>query len=190
MQQQKQQSADNPNSNLRIVNNTIIFETDKPDAFRNSVVKFSAKLNSETVSDNEISVRWSSAPHYGDNIVQCFDVGFGIKTGKTRMRYEHKHPEYTDVLGVGETMGYPLTSDSYVELEFVKYDNEGERTPVFEVYQTRNNGERIKLFRFEDPAHYVEHYPNGCQIAIKPKENLDRIDIKDISVEEIFNLAI
>lgn len=177
------QSADTSNKNFRIVNNTIIFETDKPNAYRSSVVKFLAKLNSDTISDNEISVRWSSAPHYGDNIVQCFDLGFGIKTGKTRFRYELKHPEYTDTIAEGDIHGYPLSTDEYVGLEFVKVNN-WDKTTGLEVYQYRQ-ADRIKLFSHKTKEYFVDSYPNGCQIAIKPKENFDKIDIKDISITEI-----
>ena len=171
------------NNNYSIVNNTILFTTDKPDSFKNSVVKFSAKLNSETVSDNEISVRWSSAPHYGDNIVQCFDLGFGIKTGKTRFRYELKHPEYTNVIAEGDTVGHPLSTNEYVGLEFVKVNNL-DKTTGLEIYQLVKD-ERIRLFSHTAKEYFVDSYPNGCQIAIKPKENFQKISIKDIIVAEI-----
>jgi hypothetical protein len=180
------------NSNYSIVNSTILFRVPdrKPDAFRSSTVIFDAKLNTypSLVADNEISVRWSSAPHSGESIVQCFDLGFGVKTGKTRLRYEHQHPEYTDALAVGNIVGSPLDTKDYDRLEFVKLDILGEKTPLFEVYQTTvgsGGNDRIKLFSFTDPAHFVEWYPNGCEIAIKPKENFENIDIREITVKEI-----
>ena len=172
------------NNNYSIVNNTILFPTDRPDAFKNSLVRFSAKLNSETVSDNEISVRWSSAPHIGDNIVQCFDVGFGIKTGKTRFRYELKHPEYTNTIAEGDVTGDPLNINEYTQLEFVKVNNPDKSTGL-EIYHTAVDGGRIKLFSHQTSEYFVDDYPNGCQIAIKPKENFEKINIKDIIVAEI-----
>lgn len=182
-----QQSADNINSpnNLRISNNTIIFDGNRLNTYASSRVKFLVKLNSdeESISDNEISVRWSSASHYGDNIVQCFDLGFGVKTGKTRFRYELQHPEYTDTLATGNITGQPLSTESYTQLEFIKVNN-WDKTTGLEIHQTTNI-DRIKLFEYKTSEYFVDDYPNGCQIAIKPKKNFDKIDIKDISITEV-----
>jgi len=183
MQQSAATAADI--NNLRIVNNTILFELNKPNAYTNSKVTFSAKLNSSSiVTHNEISVRWSIGPHTGQEIVKCFDVGFGIKTGKTRFRYELKHPEYTDVIANGDVIGYPLNTDEYVGLEFVKQNLPDEHATLLEVYQS-THVERMKLFSHKTSEYFVDDYQNGCQIAIKPKENFDKIDIKDISITEI-----
>lgn len=173
------------NNNYNIINNTVVFKTDKPNAFSSSEITLFAKLKTNNgVSDNEISVRWSAAPHIGDNIVKCFDLGFGIKNGKTRLRYEHKHPEYTDVLAVGGTQGVVLNTDDYIGLRFVKLNLQDETT-LFNVYQNTNNDDWVELFSFVENEYFVGNYPNGCEIAIKPKENFNNISMNNVSVVEI-----
>ncbi len=171
-------------TDFSIKNSTIVFEPGKPNSYRSSLVRFAAKLKQENAAATDVSVRWSVAPHKDDNIVQCFDLGFNVKTGETRIRYEHQHPEYTDALAVGDIIGYPLSLDTFVGFEFIKLDNLENKTSSFELAQFWH-GDRIRMLSYTDTEHFVQDYPNGCQIAIKPKENIDRVDIKDIEVLEI-----
>lgn len=52
--------------------------------------------------DDEISIKWSEKSHSGNADVQCYDTGVKIKTGKTRMRFEQPHPEYSGNIGGGQ----------------------------------------------------------------------------------------
>ena len=52
--------------------------------------------------DDEISIKFSEKSHSGSNAVQCYDTGLGIKDGKTRMRFENPHPNYSGNLGGGK----------------------------------------------------------------------------------------
>jgi|SRR5580765_587717 len=175
----------NSNSNFSIRNSTFVFDTNTPNAYRSSVVKFEARLNSpdSLAPYNEINVRWSAAPHTGNSIVKCFHVGFDTKTGQTRIRYEHQHPEYTDALGVGDTVGYSLENSS-IAFEFIKLDNMEEKATYFEVNEIRH-GDKMRLFSYKDTEHFVEDYPNGCQIAIKINDNTENVLLSHINIEEI-----
>jgi hypothetical protein len=52
--------------------------------------------------DDEISIKFSEKSHSGSNMTQCYDLGLNIKNGKTRMRFEAKHPEYSGSIGGGQ----------------------------------------------------------------------------------------
>src|SRR5580765_4861315 len=186
------QSADiykytgNRNTNFSIRNSTLLFSTNNRNEYRNSEISFSVQLNSPYTGypNNEISVRWSIAPHIGDNIVKCFDVAFGIVNGKTRIRYEHQHPEYTDVLAVGGTQGAPVSTAKPIELKFVKIDF-FDRSTLFIVSQRIDESGWKELFNFREREHYVDEYPNGTQIAIKVKDYNNDIILSNVSVAEI-----
>ena len=182
------------NTKFSVRNSTLLFETGTKNQYKSSKVTFSIGLNSQYTGlrDNEVSVRWSIAPHYGDNIVKCFDVGYYIATGKTRIRYEHQHPEYTNALAVGGTPGEPITEPRvFSKLMFVKLDLPNNNETVFQVAQQQqepgdsNSSSWKELFHYVDRDHYVDEYPIGAQIAIKVKDPTDNIILKDIVVEEI-----
>jgi len=174
------------NTKFSVRNSTILFETQNRNEYKSSEVTFAARFNSEYrgKNDNEVSVRWSIDKHSGDNIVKCFDVGYNITTGKTRIRYEHQHPDYTDVLAVGGTQGIPLSTDSFSEFKFVKLDY-WDRTTLFQVFQKIDESGWTELFNYMDKDHYVDEYPTGAQIAIKVKDYTDNVILKDITVAEI-----
>lgn len=52
--------------------------------------------------DDEISAKFSEKSHSGSNMTNCYDLGLDIKSGKTRMRFEARHPDYSGNIGGGQ----------------------------------------------------------------------------------------
>lgn len=67
--------------------------------------------------DDEVSIKWSQVPHSGRNMVNCYDSGVSIKNGKTRLRMELKHPDYSGALATGQ--GSPL-KDKWIGYKGIK----------------------------------------------------------------------
>ena len=60
---------------------TIVFKNTGADSFKNSELTVYIKTSLYEPPDKEVSGRWSIAPHIGNNVVMCYDLGFNMKTG-------------------------------------------------------------------------------------------------------------
>ena len=89
--------------------------------------------------DDEVSIKWSQLPHSGSNKVNCYDSGCSIKTGKTRLRMELVHPDYSGALGTGQ--GVPL-KDKFIGYKGVKTVS-GDSVTI-KLYQDAGNNEGDK----------------------------------------------
>lgn len=87
--------------------------------------------------DDEVSIKWSEKSHSGSNEVQCYDSGVGIKDGKTRMRFENPHPNYSGNLGGGQ--GVPL-NDKFIGYKGIWTPN-ADGSVTVKLYQDAGNNE-------------------------------------------------
>lgn len=167
-----------------IKNSTILFETNKRNAYRNSEVTVFLKKYEDDIKDGDLTVRWSSGQHYWNNTVDCFELAFNIKTGKITAKYEHVHPEHVKI--DENQNGSPLTNHESIGLKFVKRDSPAQKVTSLEVHQKFNSKWRL-VFNVYTPDYFVWNYPYGCQIAVKLNDgnNDGRIAIRDMSVVEV-----
>jgi len=121
--------------------------------------------------DDEISIKFSEKSHSGSNMTQCYDLGLDIKSGKTRMRFEAKHPEYSGNIGGGQGtpqgtkwFGYKaaktVNSDGTVTIKYWQDTGDNETKPSNtwkEVYShtddkyKRTGPHPYITFRVDDP---------------------------------------
>lgn len=90
--------------------------------------------------DDEVSIKWSEKSHSGKNEVQCYDSGISIKNGKSRMRFENPHPEYSGNLGGGQ--GVPL-KDKFIGYKGIWTPN-ADGSVTVKLYQDVGNNEGDK----------------------------------------------
>lgn len=124
--------------------------------------------------DDEVSGKWSTLNHSGSNITNCYDLGVKTTGGRSRFRFEQKHPEYTGNLAEGQTPA-PVLGDKFIGYKFIKRvvgnnvnlqihvdtgDNEGD-TPanqwkkIFDFTDTKYNRTEVQPYatiRIDDPA--------------------------------------
>lgn len=121
--------------------------------------------------DDEVSAKFSEVPHSGSNMTNCYDLGLDIQSGKTRMRFEAKHPEYSGNIGGGQGtpqgtkwFGYKaakiVNSDGTVTIKYWQDTGDNETKPSNnwkEVYShtdskyKRTGAHPHLTFRVDDP---------------------------------------
>ena len=122
--------------------------------------------------DDEVSIKFSEKSHSGSNETNCYDLGLDIKSGKTRMRFEQVHPNYSGSIGGGQGspqgtkwIGYKgakiVNADGTVTIKMWQDtgDNEGDKpaNQWKEVYTTtdskykRAGAHPFITFRVDDP---------------------------------------
>jgi hypothetical protein len=122
--------------------------------------------------DDEISIKFSEKSHSGSNMTQCYDLGLDIQSGKTRMRFEAEHPNYSGNIGGGQGtpqgtkwFGYKgakiVNADGTVTIKYWQDTGDNETKPSNswkEVYShtdskyKRTGPHPYITFRVDDPA--------------------------------------
>jgi hypothetical protein len=122
--------------------------------------------------DDEISIKFSEKSHSGSNMTQCYDLGLDIQSGKTRMRFEAEHPNYSGNIGGGQGtpqgtkwFGYKaakiVNTDGTVTIKYWQDTGDNETAPANqwkEVYShtdskyKRTGPHPYITFRVDDPA--------------------------------------
>jgi hypothetical protein len=115
------------------------FDFKIPNADKGTEAQGYFKFTADPV-DDEVSIKWSEVSHSGHNDVQCYDSGVSIKDGKTRMRFENPHPEYSGNLGGGQ--GVPL-NDKFIGYKGIWTPNPDGSVTV-KLYQDAGNNEGDK----------------------------------------------
>ena len=121
--------------------------------------------------DDEVSAKFSEKSHSGSNMTNCYDLGLDIQSGKTRMRFEAKHPEYSGNIGGGQGtpqgtkwFGYKaakiVNADGTVTIKYWQDTGDNETKPSNswkEVYShtdtkyKRTGAHPFITFRVDDP---------------------------------------
>lgn len=115
------------------------FDFKIPDATKGTEAQGYFRFTSNPV-DDEVSIKWSEVSHSGKNQVQCYDSGISIKNGKSRMRFENPHPNYSGNLGGGQ--GVPL-NDKFIGYKGIWTPN-ADGSVTVKLYQDAGNNEGDK----------------------------------------------
>ena len=139
--------------------------------------------------DDEVSIKWSQVPHSGSNMVNCYDSGCSIKDGKTRLRMELKHPEYSSALATGK--GVPL-NDKWIGYKGTKtVGSDGSVT--IKLYQdtgdneTKPSNQWVETFSHTDTKYKITgpHPYTTLRIDDPAKQGQKNLEAKWISVAKI-----
>ena len=113
------------------------FDFKIPNADKGTEAQGYFKFTGGRTVDDEVSIKWSEMSHSGSNNVQCYDSGVDIKSGKTRMRFENPHPDYSGNLGGGQ--GVPL-KDKFIGYKGIWTPN-ADGSVTVKLYQDAGNNE-------------------------------------------------
>jgi hypothetical protein len=139
--------------------------------------------------DDEVSAKWSQVPHSGSNMVNCYDSGVSVQTGKSRLRMELKHPEYSSALATGQ--GVPL-NDKFIGYKGIKtVGSDGSVT--IELYQDTGDNETKpsntwkKIFSHKDTKYKITgaHPYLTLRIDDPAKQGQKNLEAKWISCAKI-----
>lgn len=142
--------------------------------------------------DDEVSGKTSTLSHSGDNRTDCYDMGVSTKGGRSRIRFEQIHPNYTSNLGEGHTPA-PALGNKFIGYKFLKYVNaDGTVTCQVLVDTGDNEGDKPanewkEIFKWTDTKYKIGVVQKFATIRIDDpaKNGLTQLREKWIHAQEI-----
>lgn len=143
------------------------------------------------ISD-EVSGKYSTLRHSGENRTDCYDMGVSTQGGRSRIRFEQIHPNYTNTLATGHVPA-PLLGKQFIGYKFIKKPNP-DKTVTCRILVDQGNNEGNKpanewkeIFKWKDTKYKIDKVQPYATLRIDDpkKAGLKQLRWKWVYAQEI-----